>query len=125
MATGIVRCALASVIEKTPPVSPHSKRSCTKLKGQELLDTASLGDAQRDAFDNFSREIVQCLTDKIATVAKKYKMNSSKRAKLWTEFHKMRLDKYSKPSLLWNELVKSLDTDIPDPLLHQFLLTEL
>ena len=103
MAAGIVRCALSAVMEKTPVVSPHSKRSCTKLKSQELLDKVALGEAQRDAFDKFSKEIIKSMKGMITTVSKKYKLNSSKRAKLWTEFHRMRL---GKPTLLlWKELL--------------------
>ena len=109
------------MVEKTL-LSSFSGRSCS---GQELLDKIIQGETERDAFDKFSTEIVQCLNDRIATVAKKYKLNSSKRAKLWTEFHKIRLDRYSRPSLVWKELLQTLNTEVQDPLLYQSLLSEL
>ena len=121
-ASVLVKKALTSVIEKAPTVSPHAKRSYIKLEGQELLDKVAQGEAECKAFDQFCLETVKYLKDHLATTAK-YKLNSSKRVQLWTEFHKIRLDMYNKPSLLWKELLQCLKMESSDPLLYQSLLS--
>lgn len=83
MATGIVRGALSSVIEKTPS---KCARSCeVRQWAQHILDKACQGEAEIEWFDNFCAEMVKHLQAMIPPIASKYKLQSPKREHLWRE----------------------------------------
>ena len=120
MATGIVRAAIAAVMEKTDFESPRSNKM--KQVGQQILDKACHHDNEV-IFDGFCSKILILIQENIQTTASQYKSNSSKREKLWCGLHKLRL-KGILPTL-WKEIACKLDIDISDPLLEQSLYQEL
>lgn len=120
MATGIVRSALCTVIERTPS---QSSRSCKVRKwAQEVLDKACQGESEIEQFDNFCAGLVKHLQAMISSTASKYKLQSSKREHLWREFQAARVK--GKLPLLWRQMVTKLGVDIDDPLLEQSLYQE-
>jgi len=121
MASGIVRGAFSSVIEKSPA---QSSRSC-KLRqwAKQILDKAVQGEKEMEEFDRFSSEILQHLRSMIPSIASKYKLQSSKREYLWREFQISRVR--GKLPALWKQMIMKLGVNIDDPLLEQSLYQEL
>ena len=121
MAVDLVRLAIKSAIEKTPQ-SPRAMNM--KRYGQEILINTEIatspGEPQsekRQSFDKFCTQLLSYLQGQIRSVASKYKLNKSKREKLWSLFHNLRL-KGVLPSL-WKEMLNKLDMKIDDPRLEQ------
>ena len=57
--------------------------------GQELLDKSAQGEAEIAAFDRFSEQLIHCTRERIQVVTKGLKLSSSKRTKIWSEFHRI------------------------------------
>ena len=90
MASGMMRCAISNVKDKTPS---QSSRSCQlRLWGEELLDKSTRGEAGLAAFDRFRENLIGYIRERINHVTKGLKLNSSKRTKIWSDFHQIRLD---------------------------------
>ena len=118
-----MRCAIATVIKKTPS-QLYSQRINIEENGKVILDRATENETKITAFDHFSVELVSCLKAVIADTVKKYKSNASKRERLWMALYQIRTDPKSKPPVLWNELLQCLGISITDPLLEQSIYTE-
>ena len=83
MASGVVKGAIAAVVDKTPS---KSGRSCKLRKlAQDILEKSCEGEAQLEAFDKFSKEIVDFLKQLVLSVSGKYRLKSAKREHLWRE----------------------------------------
>ena len=102
-----LRLAIKSTIEKTPQ-SPRATNM--KRYGQEILINTEIvtspGEPQtkkRQSFDKFCTQLLSYLQGQIRSVASKYKLNKSKREKLWSLFYNLRL-KGVLPSL-WKEML--------------------
>ena len=78
----------------------HQRSLLVQRQGQEILDKVAQGEAER-----------------IDAVAKRYRRNTSKRVKLWVEFHQLRIDEQGKLQTLWKEFLCKLCVTIDDPLL--------
>lgn len=125
MASGMLRCAISSVKDKTPS---QSSRSCQLRRwGQEILDKSAQGEAETAAFDRFSEQLIHCMRERIQVVTKGLKLNSSKRTKIWSEFHRIRLDASGPMRSLWKELLTKLGIKgtEADPLLEQSVYNEI
>lgn len=122
MATGIVRCALSNVMDKTPS---ESNRSCQLRRlGQQILDKSTRGEAELAVLDSFSEQLVSYFRERTHEATKSLTLNSSKRARLWSDFHRIR----SGPlRCLWSELLRKLKiTDSEnDSLLEQSVYSEI
>ena len=94
MVSGLICSSLAAVIENIPSQLKQSLQ--LKAAAQQLLDTTILGDDLGDdemtMFDEFNDTIVLCWREKISEVNKDIHLNSSKRTKIWAEFHRIRLN---------------------------------
>lgn len=121
MASGMVRSAITTVVEKTPS---QSSRSC-KLRrwAEEILEKCCQGDAEADEFDSFSSEIMKYFKQMVSTTAARYKLNSTKREHLWRKFH-LAQAKGELPEL-WQRLTSKWNIAIDDRLLEQSLYQEL
>ena len=119
MAVDLVRLAIQSAIEKTLSQSPRAMNM--KRYGQDILISTEIGPGpqsrKRESFDKFCIQLLSYLQGQIRSVASKYKLNKSKREKLWSLFHNLRT-KGVLPSL-WKEMLNKLDMKIDDPLLEQ------
>ena len=128
MAIEVVCLALSSVTEKisseVESSDGHLRCLLVQRGGQEILDKVAQGEAELSAFATFSNELVHCLTETIDAVAKRYRLNTSRREKLWVEFHQLRIDEKGKLQTLWKELLCKLCVTIDDPLLVQSLYAE-
>ena len=125
MASGVMRCAISNVQDKTPS---QSSRSCQLRRwGQEILDKSTQGEAEIAAFDRFSEQLIHSTRERIQVVTKGLKLNSSKRTKLWSEFHRIRFDASGPMHSLWKELVTKLGIKgtEADPLLEQSVYNEI
>ena len=114
----MVRCAMAAVMEKTPFTSLR----CSKLQhwGQELLDKVCHS-SHESAFDSFCQELIDYFQETISALAKSNN-SATVRARLWSEFHKLRMK--GKLPTLWRDLLCKLDMNIDDPLLEQSIYQE-
>ena len=90
MASGLIHCSLLAVKEKTPSESSRSQEFHQRL--QELLDKVVEGKNEEEAFDKFSERVLLFLRNRIAIMTKVLTCNSSKRTKIWSDFHQVRLD---------------------------------
>ena len=92
MAVDLVRLAIQSAIEKTPSQSPRAMNM--KRYGQDILISTEIGPGpqsrKRESFDKFCIQLLSYLQGQIRSVASKYKLNKSKREKLWSLFHNLR-----------------------------------
>lgn len=121
MATGIVRSALSTVIEKTPS---QSSRSCkVRHWAQEILDKACQGESEIEQFDSFCAELVKHLQAMISSITSKYRLKTSKMEHLWREFQAERV-KDTLPRL-WKQMITKLGVNIDDALLEQSLYQEI
>ena len=120
MATGIVRAAILSTIDKTPSLSPRSSKM--KEKAQEIVAKASVGEIEMEAMDKFCLDILTYFRDKVS-VANRCKGYNRKREHLWSTFHKLRMDKHLLS--LWNDLLSKLCISVDDPLLEQSVYQEI
>ena len=126
MATGVLRAAISSVLDSTPALSDRSSR--LQRLGKEILERSTLGEAEQMAFDGFSEQLVSYIRGRIKTAAEGTAMNCSKRFKIWSDFHKVRLDTSGPMHSGWVELLRSLRMITSaeyDPLLEQSLYSEL
>ena len=87
MATGLVRAALLSTVDKTPSEAPRSSK--LKEKAQEILSRACIGEKELEAMDQFSLDIITYLRDEVESVADRYKGINQKREHLWSIFHQL------------------------------------
>ena len=59
MATGVVKSAISSVVEKTPF---SYSRSCKLRKwAQEIMDKSSQGESEMNCFDKYCSEVIKHL----------------------------------------------------------------
>lgn len=125
MASGLLRCCILAVKEKTPSESSRSQQFHQRL--QELLDKIVQGENEEEAFDKFSERVLLFLRNRIDMVTKGLTCNSSKRTKIWSDFHQIRLDTSSTIHSEWKELVEGINgsADLAgDALLQQSLYNE-
>ena len=102
MASGLIHSSLAAVIENIPSQSNQSLQ--LKAAAQQLLDTSIVGDDEMARFDEFSETVVSYLREKISEVTKDVCLNSSKRTKIWAEFHRIRLNTSGLLHSAWDSL---------------------
>ena len=91
---------------------------------QKLLDRIIQTDDKMESFDKFSELVVSYMRRKICEVTKDVQFMSSKRTKIWTEFHQMRLDNSGILHFAWKELLSRLSLD-DSSLLMQSLYDEI
>ena len=90
MPSGLMRSSLTAVIEN---IALQLTRSLQlKAAAQQLLETSMLGEDEMTRFDEFSETVVSYLREKISEATKDVCLNSSKRTKIWAEFHRIRLN---------------------------------
>ena len=106
MASGLMRSSIAAVIENVPSKSSHSIQ--LKEAAQKLLDKIIQSEDEMASFDEFSESVVLYLRGKIAEVTKDVSYFTSKRTKIWTEFHQIRLDNSGLLFSAWKKLLNSL-----------------
>ena len=80
MATGVIRSAIAAVVDKTPSQSTRS----VKLRrwGQEILDKACQGERVIEYFDSFCTGLLKHFQDMVKATAGKYQSHSAQRTYL-------------------------------------------
>ena len=102
MASGIVRSFISEFCDE----ANESPRMESGRKFVEVsLHHITNGDASMDAFDEFSEELVMSLKE-IFKNLREYKSTSTKKEKLWCEFHHKRL--HTLPDI-WKCFCRSLD----------------
>ena len=83
-------CLLCSVPENNATEYAIPFRAVPWNNGNPFLHHITNGDASMDAFDEFSEELVMSLKE-IFDNLREYKSISTKKEKLWCEFHRKRL----------------------------------
>ena len=121
----MMRCAIFNVLDKTPSLS--SRSSQLRRWGEELLDKSTHGEAGLAAFDRFSENLIHYMRERISHVTKGLKLNSSKRTKIWSDFHQIRLNPSGPMHSSWKELLEKLGITgtETDPLLEQSVYDEI
>ena len=66
MASGLLRCCILAVKEKTPSESSRSQQFHQRL--QELLDKIVQGENEEEAFDKFNEQVLLFLRNRIDMV---------------------------------------------------------
>ena len=115
MASGVVRCAICSVIEDRNLELESSRIKYLKSLGADLLQKITEDDTMVAAFDNFSVE----LNDKIELICQSctsYRSYAAKREKMWCAFHRIAVSELPE---IWNGLFSSLGLNYDDQLLLQ------
>ena len=125
MPSGIMRCAISNVLDKTPSLS--SRSSQLRQWREELLEKSTHGEASLAAFDRFSEDLIHYMRERISHVTKGLKLNSSKRTKIWSDFHQIRLNPSGPMHSSWKELLEKLGITRTetDPLLEQSVYDEI
>ncbi len=125
MAGSIVQAAIRQVLEKVPDNSP---RGClVNSMGKELLGKCTVGDTEQTVFDEFCQWLVTYLRERITFVTKGLKLSSSKRTRIWSEFHKIQIDSSGEMKLSWKKLLVALgvsNAEEVDPLLEKSVFRE-
>ena len=83
MATGVIRSAIASVVDKTPSQSTRSVK----------LDKACQGERVIEYLDSFCTGLLKHFQDMVKATAGKYQSHSAQRTYLWSIFHRLRVNK--------------------------------
>ena len=124
MAFRLMRSSIAAVMEN---VSSNSSKSIQlKEAAQKLLDRIMLSDGEIVSFDEFSESVVSYIRGKIEEVTKDVSFVSSKRAKIWVEFHQIKLDNSGLLYSAWKNLLNNLHLALNDsPLLMQCVYDEI
>jgi len=127
MASGLLRSSIVTVIDKIPSRSGRSQQFQVRL--QELLTKIVRGEKEVEAFDNFSERIVAYLRSRIDEVTQGLTSVSSKRTKIWSDFHQIRLDKTGLLHREWKMLLDNLNENgadlANDALLQQSIFNEI
>ncbi len=104
MSSGLVRSAIAAVLEdKDFRVESHRILNA-KVLAEELLHKAVESEEKMDKFDSFASELMKRL-EAACKEDKRLKLHSTKRKKMWSAFHKARIDTLS---TLWNSMISHL-----------------
>ena len=92
--------------------------------GEEILQKSAQVET---AFDSFSEKIVDYARQRIRQVTKGISLSDSKRFKIWSDFHQVRLDPSSPMRSAWKELLESLSIPVADvdTLLEQSVYSEM
>ena len=96
MSTEFVRSCMHAVVENSPDGFERS----VKLK--ELAES----------FDQFCCDIVSYMRKEITLTCKTLKATSSKRSRLWSNFHKQRADPKGYMTLSWNKMMSNLGLSV-------------
>ena len=127
MASGLLRSSIVTVIDKIPSRSSRSQQFQVRL--QELLAKIVRGEKEVEAFDSFSERIVAYLRSRIDEVTQGLASVSSKRTKIWSDFHQIRLDKTGLLHREWKILLDKLNENgadlANDALLQQSIFNEI
>ena len=124
MASGLMRSSITAAMENVPSNSSNSIQ--LKEAAQKLLDRIMLSDGEIVSFDEFSESVVSYLRGKIEEVTKDVSFFSSKRAKIWAEFHQIKLDNSGLLYSAWKNLLNNLCLALNDsPLLMQCVYDEI
>ena len=115
MSSGIVRCAISTVLEKKAMMLDSTRVKDYKKVGQDILEKIVLGEAEVTAFDTFSTTLL-CVFKSPFDHTRTYRSPGTKRQKLWSEFHQLRVKRLPK---IWEQLFKALDLQVDDPFLQQ------
>ena len=94
---------------------------------QEFLDKIVQGKNEEDAFDRFSERVLLFLRNRIDVVTKGLTCNSSKRTKIWSDFHQVRLDASGILHSEWKKLLDGINGSAElagDALLQQSIYNE-
>ena len=86
MSTEFVRLCMHAVVENSPDGFERS----VKLK--ELAEKILAKAPDKESFDQFCCDIVSYMRKEITLTCKRLKATSSKRSRLWSNFHKQRAD---------------------------------
>ena len=88
MSSGIVRCAISTVLEKKAMMLDSTRVKDYKKVGQDILEKIVLGEAEVTAFDTFSTTLL-CVLKSPFDHTRTYRYPGTKRQKLWSEFHQL------------------------------------
>ena len=123
MASGLIRSSLTAVKNNIPS---HSSQSLQLMEAaQELLDKGMEREHEMTSFDEFSELVVSYLRNKIQKVTEDVSLISSKRTKIWAEFHRLRLNDASLLHMAWKNLLDNLKVVNKNPFLMQSLYEEI
>lgn len=87
MASGVVRAAVSSALDKDAFRLESSRIKILKQYGTEFLEKIICGEKEMRAFDNFSSNVIAILKAIIESVTKTDCSLATKRGKLWADFH--------------------------------------
>ena len=105
MSTDLVRACIGKAIKQSPSGFPRSMK--LKEVGESVL--AKTAEPEKcKVFDEFCSKLVEWMMQEISTTCKRLKSSSSKRSRLWCNFHKIRSDPQGHPILLWKKLMEDL-----------------
>ncbi len=116
----VVRNAITAVLAKTPSQSSRAVKA--KQLGNTILEKIINNQQFTVSFDTFSLELVELIKGSIRSESMSYIAKSSKRQKLWSVLHSIRMK--DTLSTIWNKFVIDLRLDIDDPLFEQSLYQE-
>ncbi len=101
MSSGLVRSIIASILEdKDFSIKSHRILNAKSL-ARELLEKAVESEEKMDKFDSFAIELIEAACKE----NERLKLHSTKRKKMWSDFHKARI--YTLPPL-WSSLMTRL-----------------
>ena len=113
MASGITRCAIASVLDDMKPKYRSSRIEKAQELGKTIMEQA--GETEMTAFEGFSTELLELLRGLLQS-STTYRSSAAKREKLWSSFHQACLLQLPE---LWEKFLSSLSVVYDDDLLQQ------
>ena len=119
MAAGVVRAAIAAILEDRDFVLNTPRMITAKETAKKLIEASTADDHSQDTFVKFALSLDHKL-DALATPSSSKKL-STQRKQLWSRFHAFRVSDLRK---LWKKLYTSLDLDpkvAQDPLLSEYV----
>ena len=119
MAAGVVRAAIAAILEDRDFVLNTPRMITAKETAKKLIEASTADDHRQDTFVKFALSLDHKL-DALATPSSSKKL-STQRKQLWSRFHASRVSDLRK---LWKKLYTSLDLDpkvAQDPLLSEYV----
>ena len=89
MFSGVVRCAISTVLKKKAMLDSTRVKDYKNL-GREILEKIALGEAQVTTFDNKFSTTLLCILSDAFDNTRIYR-SLTKRQKLWSDFHQLRV----------------------------------
>ena len=125
MSSGLIRACISNAIQQAP--SGFERSAKVQQVGESILARSV---EKCEVFHEFCLKLIEFMRQEIANACKRLKCTSSKRSRLWCNFHKHRTDPKGCLILLWKEMIEDLEVDSSesssgaeeDPLLMQAVL---